>query len=102
MENQGQKIINFGVTAEYGQTSSIKVKGKHLFKNVPSKDKKEFFYSLLSIGQQIWNCVSCMQEEAGKPPIATDNNRDCKFSAVLQNYMINQAEAGVYFNQPWK
>jgi len=98
------RIINFGVAAEYGQTTTttIQVKGQHFFKNIPTKDKEEFFYSILSIGQLIWKCVRSQQVEASKPPLATDNNRDSKFASVLRKYMINQAGAGAHFNDPWE
>ena len=44
------RVINFGFAAEYGQTTTIQVKGQHFFRSIPSKKKVEFFYSILSIG----------------------------------------------------
>ena len=43
-----------------------------------------------------------MQVKAWKLPLATDNNRDCKFASVLQKYMIYQAGAGAHFNKLWE
>ena len=96
------RIINFGVAAEYGETTSIQVKGQHFFQEIPSKEKAEFFHSILSIGQLIWKCASAMQVAASKPPLATDNNRDSKFASVLRKYMIDQVGASAHFTEPWE
>ena len=96
------RIINFGVAAEYGQTTTIQVKGQHFFRSIPSKEKAEFFHSILSIGQLIWKCASAMQVAASKPPLATDNNRDSKFASVLRKYMIDQVGASAHFTEPWE
>ena len=49
------RIINFDVAAEYGQTTTIQVK----VNIIPSKEKADFFHSIISIRQLIWKMCQC-------------------------------------------
>jgi hypothetical protein len=86
-KNKRGRIINFGVKGEYGltQKETIAVDGLHYFKDIKPEEKKQFLFSIASIGQLIWECMYKMQIEADCPPLATDFNRDVLYAFVKMN-----------------
>ena len=73
-----------------------------LLKYIPLEDKQEFFFSLQSMGQLLWDCVCSMQIQAEKSPLATDKLRDSKFASVLRQYMNNHSDSNDEFTYPWE
>ena len=69
---------------------------------MPQNELQEFFYSMQSIAQLLWDCVSSMQVEANRSPLATDKLRDSKFAAVLRQYMNDLSDSKDVFTFPWE